>query len=537
MALTSDADYVTFNDVPSSARTDVIDRFFYFCLLLICIAGLAHATYYLFLGIANPLLDLHAFRQSQTAVSAYWIWRGGPWLAYETPVLGFPWAVPFEFPIYQGLVAGLRTMGVPIDIGGRLLSFCFYIGCLWPLWSFFRTLNLSRVAFLAVAALFLWSPIYVFWSRTVLIESCALFFCLLWLALLAQYLKDATFGLLVGAILAGSMGILSKVTTFPAVAVLGGLLVLTDTYQAWAAKRLLVRLRVLAPTAAVFIVPLATEIAWIVFTDAVKQQNPFGALLTSSAASGWIFGSWEQRFGPALWQVLWDRFLPEIFGPTAAAAFVIIGVGIVSLRYTVPILAAVFAFIFPLLVFSNLHIVHNYYQIANAIFALIALGIAIAAIAETRLKVLAPSLLAVFVTAQIYYFHINYAGFIAGDLSNNRILRVALLAKEKTLPTDSLIVIGQDFSSSVAYYSERRSLSLPFLAPAILIQKIFENPQSYLGDSRLGGIVICPLSAYETVANLSNRYAGRMPLIEAFVAGRAIIGEVQGGCQLLAPDR
>jgi hypothetical protein len=536
MAPTRDADYVAFNYAPSSARADVVDRFLYYCLLLIGSAGLAHATYYLFLGVANPLLDLHEFRQTQTAVSAYWIWRGGPWLAYETPVFGYPWAVPFEFPIYQMLVAALRALGIPIEIGGRLLSFCFYLGCLWPLWAFFRALNLPRIAFFAVAALFLWSPIYIFWGRTVLIESCALFFCLLWLALLAQYLKDATFGLLVGAILAGSMGILCKVTTFPAVAVLGGLLVLTDAYRAWAAKTLIVRLRVLAPATIIFVVPLAAEIAWIVFTDAVKQRNPFGALLTSSAASSWIFGSWEQRFGPELRSMLWYRSLPDIFGIAAAAALAIIGVALVSLRYTSAILAAALAFMVPLLVFSNLHLIHNYYQTANAIFALAALGIAIAAIAETRWRVLAPILLAVSVTGQIYFFHIIYAGIIAADLSNARIHRVAVLAREKTQPTDSLIVIGQDFSSVVAYYSERRTLTLPFTAPAALMRKIFENPQSFLGDSQFGGVVICPMLAIETVADLSKHYTGRMPLIDAFVAGRAIIGEVQG-CQLLAPDR
>jgi len=534
MAPTSDADYVAFSNLTSLARADVKDRVVYYCLLLICIAGFAHATYYLFLGIYNPLLDMWAFRQTQTALSAYWMWHGGPWLAYETPVFGYPWALPFEFPIFQGLVAGLRTLGVPIDIGGRLLSFCFYLGCVWPLWSIFRTLNLPRVAFLAVAAFFLWSPIYIFWSRTVLIESCALFFCLLWLALLAQYLKNTTFVSLVGAVLAGSLGILCKATTFPAVAVLGGLLVLADAYQAWAARRLVVRLRVLAPAAAVFIVPLAAEIAWIVFTDAVRQQNPIGAMSTSSTISSWIFGSWNQRF--ALRRILWDRSLPDILGPTAPAALIIIGVGVVSLRYTVPILAAVLAFMVPLLVFSNLHIVHNYYQISNAIFALAALGIAIAAIAESWLRVLAPLLTAAFVSGQIYYFHRNYAGIIAADLSNDRVLRVALLAKEKTQPTDSLIVIGQDYSSVVAYYSERKSLSMPLWLPAALMQKIFEYPQAFLGDSRLGGIVICPFPGIETVADSYKHDASRMPLVDAFVSGRAIIGEVQG-CKLLAPDR
>jgi hypothetical protein len=255
----------------------------------------------LLLGIASPLLDLFSFRQTQTALSAYWMWRGGPWLAYETPVLGYPWAIPFEFPIYQGLVAALRLAGVPIDIGGRLVTFGFYLGCLWPLWSFFRTIKLPQTAFLAAGALFLWSPLYLYWGRTVLIESCALFFCLLWLALLARFLQTASAGSLIGAMLAGLAGILCKVTTFPAVAALGGILVLADAYRAWSAGTLIVRLRVLALAVAVVIVPLAAETAWVAFSDAAKEQNPFSAvLLTSKGLFTWNFGTWKQRIGPDL---------------------------------------------------------------------------------------------------------------------------------------------------------------------------------------------------------------------------------------------
>ena len=344
MAATSESDNTTSSYRPSTVSAAVTDGSDYL-LLLICSAGLAHATYYLFLGVANPLLDYHSFRQTQTALSAYWMWRGGPWFAYETPVLGYPWAIPLEFPIYQWLVAILRMAGVPIDIGGRLLSFGFYLGCLWPLWSIFRTIKLPQTAFLATGALLLWSPIYLYWSRTVLIESCALFFCLLWLALLARFLKIATVGSLVGAMLAGMAGILCKATTFPAVVAIAGFLVLTDAYQAWSAGTLIARLRVLALAAAAFIVPLAVEIVWDAFSNAVRAQNPFGAVqLTSSALFTWIFGTWKQRFGPELRGIIWDRSLPDIFGSTATAALIIAGMGLFSRRSTVPILAAALAF-------------------------------------------------------------------------------------------------------------------------------------------------------------------------------------------------
>jgi hypothetical protein len=55
----------------------------------------------------QPILDWYTFRQTQTALTSYWMCHGGFKLAYETPVGGYPWALPLEFPLYQYLVAKL----------------------------------------------------------------------------------------------------------------------------------------------------------------------------------------------------------------------------------------------------------------------------------------------------------------------------------------------------------------------------------------------------------------------------------------------
>src|SRR5262249_20433758 len=68
------------------------------------------------IGWNNPITDYHAFRQTQTAISAYYMVGRPPSLAYETPVLGPPWSIPFEFPLYQWVVAGLVTvLKTPLD--------------------------------------------------------------------------------------------------------------------------------------------------------------------------------------------------------------------------------------------------------------------------------------------------------------------------------------------------------------------------------------------------------------------------------------
>ena len=101
-------------------------------------------------------LDYHSFRQTQTALTAYWFIREGYKLVYETPVAGYPWQIPFEFPIYQYVVAAIsQTLGLPVTAVGRLVSFGFLLLCLPVVWAINRRLSLPPIVvafFAAVAA-------------------------------------------------------------------------------------------------------------------------------------------------------------------------------------------------------------------------------------------------------------------------------------------------------------------------------------------------------------------------------------------------
>src|SRR5688572_368259 len=67
-------------------------------------------------GWELPLTDHWRFRETQTALSARSILEQGFSLAYETPVLGAPWSIPFEFPTYQAITAlVVKTAGLPLD--------------------------------------------------------------------------------------------------------------------------------------------------------------------------------------------------------------------------------------------------------------------------------------------------------------------------------------------------------------------------------------------------------------------------------------
>ena len=166
------------------------------------------------------------FRQAQTAISAYWLLHGGPFFAYETPVLGSPWSIPFELPVYQAVVALVTLTGVPLDEAGRLVNFGFLLACFWPLRMLWRDLRLEPVGYPIASALVMAAPGYAFWTRSFMIESCALFLGVLWLALFVRFLATERSWIGLAAILAGLLAMTAKATTAPGFLVLAGLYVL-----------------------------------------------------------------------------------------------------------------------------------------------------------------------------------------------------------------------------------------------------------------------------------------------------------------------
>ena len=70
------------------------------------------------------------YRQAQTAISAFYINQEDNFsLAYPTPVLGKPWSIPLEFPLYQWTVVSVsRVTGLSLTKAGRAVSLaCFYL--------------------------------------------------------------------------------------------------------------------------------------------------------------------------------------------------------------------------------------------------------------------------------------------------------------------------------------------------------------------------------------------------------------------------
>ena len=411
------------------------------------VAALAFAFYFLVIALWNPILDSFGFRQAQTGITAYWFNQGGAWLAYETPVLGSPWAIPFEFPLYQMMVALLSQTGLPITVSGRLISYAFYIATLLPAYSLARTYKVGTDAFLIFAILYLLSPLYMFWGRSVMVETAAVFFAAVWLAAFAKFLEEGARGAFAVALVAGSLAMLIKSTTLLAFLFLGGYMSLIEIYKhgvrASLDERRTVALGVVAMAGALF----AVGYAWILYTDAVKVLNPVGPKLTSSALTNWVFGSIEQRTSLKLWKnVIVDRVLRETFGYAVTAALITCAAAFLDRRSLTVMLLGIAAFLVSILTFTNLHLIHNYYQVASAIFLIGAVAAGVQGM-SAKSEWMAAVLLVLIAGGQLVYTTKISLPRIERPAETEPRLVIGEAIAKTTTPQDTILVFGTDWSS------------------------------------------------------------------------------------------
>jgi len=474
--------------------------------------ALVQATYYLLVSIEGPLLDFYAFRQTQTALSAYWLLQGGPWFAYETPVLGAPWSIPFEFPTFQLIVAGFAYLGLPLDLTGRLISFSFFVAVLVPLRMLLRDLGYDRTAYLNVSVLYTACPLYVFWGRAFMIESSALFFGVLWLSLFVRYtLHRHGVGLFAASQAAGCLSALTKSTTFSGFGAIAGTVFVIAAIDVFRKREFRARWRFLILALSLCMVPLFMGLCWVAYTDLVKLANPFAVSLTSYNLREFNYGTLEQRLSTTFWwDVVATRLGLNIFGYTLMLmpALIVASLFLRCLDYRV--LIGVAAFFVPLLLFTNLYIFHDYYASANAIFLLTAAGVATSAIQAAGWRLTAVSMVVCAVIGDVAYLADNYRPYVI-QINPLRTAHygIALAAKQSVAPSDGLLIFGERWSSVIPYYSERRSLTVFRDATPNLLDAVASSPQQFFGGTRLGAMIVCgdlsdyPLEYRRAAARLS----------------------------------
>jgi len=517
-------------------------------LWILFAALIAHALFVLIAGLNQSFLFYYEFRQTQTALSAYWLTQGGDWLAYETPLFGAPWQLPLEFPLFQWIVAGLHLVtGLPLDPLGRFVSFAFYLATLWPIYVFSRRWEKGHTFFLILSCLFLASPIYLFWGRTFLIESLALFLSALWLAYLSAALTSRRLPHFLIATLAGGLAMLVKVTTFPGFVLAGGVLVLVDVIRSQVFADLrrqingahLTRLTLAyGPFLALAILPLVMYLPWVAASDDIKAASELTERYTSTNVQDWIFGGLDLRMSTRLW---WDTIFSRSIPATLGWSYILLlPVALYLLWQRVSAwswMVAGLLFLAPFLIFSNVHAIHPYYQVANAVF-LLGLAALILFRVQERLavKFFAPLMIGV-VALQLTHFYMNDYTRMVRDVTPSknlgRTLRVADYLKSATDPDSGLMIFGYHYSAELPYYSERRALLVEFRVAPEQMRRLTATPEAYFGDTPIGAYVICDPRSWD-----GRWRADQQAIIDDF--GTALAERMNpvsvSGCDIYLPD-
>jgi hypothetical protein len=450
------------------------------------------ALFFALQGWQGSLMELHSFRQTQTAITVKYFLKGGNFLSYETPVLGPPWSIPMEFPLYQYVVYLLVLLtGYGLEQAGRLVSLAMFVSLFYPVFVLVRPYFPNRSRTFIILALLAMSPQYLYWSRTFMIESTALTLALWYLYFIRTYLEqdDAAHGQwrILAIMFIGSAAAVTKITTFFVYYVIAGLYLLVWLSRSESRSGApLMSARKLSLLVASLVIPPLAAIAWIRYSDYVKSLNPLGNSLTSANLCTWNFGTLDQKMAKETWYMILGRAIPDLFGD-----FNLVSVGFLLLwfcrRQTVGMVLTLFMlYLLPIAVFTNLYVVHNYYGYANGILLLIAVALIIGDLSVRGLPgyVVAFCLLALILADASWHYITHYLPS-QGARFPYQLMKAEVDAHTK--PDDVLVIYGPDWSSAMPYYLDRRALMFTNGLNTQGYRQAVANVRQY----SIGGVLFC----------------------------------------------
>ena len=469
--------------------------------MIACAAGVL-AALAMTSHLDKPLLGPHSFRQTQTAISTfYMLGKPGMFVDYITPVLGKPWAIPMEVPFYQWMVARTAEIsGASLDAVGQAVSAAAWFLCMLPAWMILRSLRVALEVRALAAAIFLSSPLYLFWGRSFMIETTG---TLLSLCMVAAVLASPPriFWLL-AALVFGVAAALCKATTWAVAAGVGILLVVFR--DGWPDLK---KWKWQLATVAALALPVIPAKLWLAWGDSIKEQNPFARELiiaSSPNQAAWNFGTLEQKLNPATWDHIWKHVTDQIFvpfpllGPLLLPGVLIVG-AVLSPHRIPAMLALLAGFVAGPVIFTNLYFEHSYYWCANGVWLLAAVGVALAGVWDFKPATWWPKAMTIGLTMMICL-----SGFLTWRARFLPMLK-SLPARQQleqawTKPIQDIVpqnrtilIVGNDWNPNSLYYAGRKGIAFPiYKAIPFPGPQLEESLAKLEPDERLGTVVINP---------------------------------------------
>jgi hypothetical protein len=438
-------------------------------------------------GWTHNLLEGHEFRQAQTALTIRALARGEWSFAYPLPLFGPPWSAPMEFPWFEGAVAAiLAVVRLPLEPTARAVSLVAWALTLPGIYRAAGFLGLRPARRWYVMAAAVLSPIYLYYSRTVMIESTALCAAVWFLCCFERAIATTARRWIIAAALVGAAAALAKITTLLVFLAPAAWLAVARALAATAPgarwSRRTVQLALIA--GGVVAVAVGAGAAWTAFGDTVKSSNPLAAVLTSRGVASWMYGSLAQRLDPAVWRTLAGVIHGSIVNGWLFGAAVLIGVAIGGATRA-RVLGLLGCYLAGPLLLTNVYAIHDYYHYATGLFLIAATLVAWFGLCD-RFGLGRPlemaGVLVVLVTEGVTfsqsYFHFQRRP----DLAPPELARLLAAA---TQPDDVILIYGYEWNPVIPYFADRR---------AVMVLR------EYLGDTAAQARVLAPIRGQVTAA-------------------------------------
>jgi 4-amino-4-deoxy-L-arabinose transferase-like glycosyltransferase len=401
---------------------------------------------------------------------AIYIEEGPSLLHPKLPVFGPPWEVPFECPIYQLSAAAVGTvLKINADLACRVTSLIYFYASALLLALVVRELFADFAVTASTFATYVFSPFGVLWSRTALIEFAAVTFALAFIYFAVLWVRQPRkWWLAMPFILAGSLGALTKITTM-AITIPPVIALLIQSYielrrssreagsttsGARHGPRTLAAV-VLAALLCVFV-----GWCWVRYADSVKAASPATSWLTVQRLSSWNHGFLQDRFSASFWTTVLGRitlFVLPFTGPGIMLTALAMAYRLQARART--ILLSLFAgAVLPMLLFTSLYSVHDYYL--SAVFPLLCVvfGYGISAIASVTSRVAAGLLVIAIILCTLPQY--SYCATAYAASADHPLVKAGEAIRQVTQPDDWIVVADMEWDPSVLYYARRRGYML-----------------------------------------------------------------------------
>ena len=481
--------------VPTSVderRTDVV-------LGLIFAAALGFAAWSAHVGFSHSILDAHPLRQTRTALSVESMIQSGSWLRYETPIFGPPWALPFELPVYQWLVAAVvRGLGLHLEQAGRLVNVALFAATLIPVNAVLRGLRVRGPHRLVFFSLMVASPLYLFWSRTVMIESTALLAGFWYLGAVGWFLQSRRPGPALVATAIGCLAAAIKVTTFFGFLLAACLYALRlHSLAAASLQRRPVpsRVRQLLYIGCIVVLPICAALLWTVVAERIRQQNLLaGEFLTSATELRvWAWGDLADRYSPLTWGPVWSRTVPDVVGGHLPLGLALVGL-VLSRRRPQLAAACGVLFVVVVLAFPRLHRVHDYYAYENGVFLLAFVGWAVVGLLECGGWRSAVGIAILLVTLGQCLDTFRRTGLAIQQADVRGPTELVNFIRSATTDDEVILIYGEDWSPMIPYLAHRRAVMDRALHPLESPIMVETRRRLTKAGLRIGAMLMCGAS-------------------------------------------